>query len=111
MAKKKRKKLGWLPLAVFCLTFPIAVWVAALLLWFFWADLTRPFSKQAAKPTAAVKSESKTESKLDKAEKDSSPQLPEPVTHPSEEKLVDEDRRKLDAIIKRLQQRQSNKEG
>ena len=61
------------------------------------------FSKAADKPKAAVKSDSKVE----RVEKSDAHKPEEPVTNRSQEKLVDEDRHKLDAILKRLQERKA----
>ncbi len=109
MAQKKRKKRGWLRLVFLCISFPIVVWLGAFFVWFFWHDLTRLFFKDAAKPPAAVKSEPKIERKLERVDEDTSAHQP-PIDRAAE-KLVDEDRQKLDAIIKRLQQRQAGKDG
>ena len=109
MAQKKRKKSGWLRLLFLCLSFPILVWVGVFFVWFFWADLTRVFFKDAAKPPATAKSEAKIERKVERVDEDTSAQTPAIDRAP--EKLVDEERQKLDAIIKRLQQRQAGKDG
>ena len=94
MAQRKRKKRNWLRTALFYLLFPLVVWLAAVLLWFLWSDLTGPFFKAADKPKAAVKRESKIEAR----EKTDS-KKPEPV----QEKILDEDRRKLEDILKQRQ--------
>jgi len=108
MAQKKRKKRHWLRLLVLCVSFPIVVWLGAFFVWFFWADLTRIFFKEATKPSAVVKTEPKVERNLERADENTSAQKAPNDRAP--EKLVDEDREKLDAIIKRLQQRQAGKD-
>jgi len=104
--KKPKKKRSWLRRVLFYLLFPIVVWTAAFLVWFYWPDLTQNFSKPAAKPTASVKPEAKVErpdtGKADKTEV--------PAANRSSEKLADEEREKLDAILKRLQQRKAANE-
>jgi hypothetical protein len=109
MAQKKRKKRGWLRLVFLCISFPIVVWLGAFFVWFFWPDLTRLFVKEAAKPAAVVKGEPELEKKLERGDEEPLPQKSPSDRAP--EKLVDDDRQKLDAIIKRLQQRQAGKDG
>ncbi len=94
MAQKKRKKRSWLRTLFFYLLFPFVVWFVALLVWFYWYDLSRIFTKAADKPKDAVKRESKVEvrEKVDSNK-------PEQV----QEKILDEDRRKLDEILKQRQ--------
>lgn len=64
------------------------------MVWFYWYDLTRIFSKAGDKAKATVKSESKIEAR----EKVDS-KKPEQV----QEKILDEDRRKLEDILKQRQ--------
>lgn len=70
------------------------VWLVAFLVWFYWYELSRVFFRAADKPRAAVKSESKIEpvEKVDSKK-------PEQV----QEKILDEDRRKLEDILKQRQ--------
>lgn len=70
------------------------VWLVALLVWFYWYDLTRIFFKAADKPKDAVKRESKIEPR-DKVESTKPGQ--------GQEKILDEDRQKLEDILKRRQ--------
>ena len=94
MARRQRKKRGWLGTVLFYLLFPLVVWLVAFLVWFYWYDLTRIFSKAVEKPKAAVKRESKIEprEKVDSKK-------PEQV----QENILDEDRQKLEDILKRRQ--------
>lgn len=79
------------------------MWLGALVLWFFWADLIRLFSKPGEKPKAAAKNETK----IEKAGASPAQKPAEPAPTRSEEKLADEDRQKLDAIMKRLQEQKA----
>jgi flagellar biosynthesis/type III secretory pathway M-ring protein FliF/YscJ len=94
MAQRKRNKRGWLRTALFYLLFPLIIWLVALLIWFYWYDLTRIFTKAADKPKDAVKREGKIEprEKIDSNK-------PEQV----QEKILDEERRKLEDILKQRQ--------
>lgn len=107
MARRQRKKRGWLRTVLFYLLFPIAVWVSAFFIWFYWPDLVRIFSKPGEKPTPSVKSETTVE----RAKTGDASKPEEPVINRSEEKLADEERRKLEAILKRLQERKAGGEG
>jgi flagellar biosynthesis/type III secretory pathway M-ring protein FliF/YscJ len=103
--KKRKKKRSWLRVVLFYLLFPIVVWLGALVIWFFWADLTRLFSRPSEKPKAALKGEAK----IDKAGERPAKEPMEPALNRSQEKLADEDRQKLEAILKRLQEQQGAK--
>jgi hypothetical protein len=89
--KKRKNKRSLLRSALFYILFPLTVWFVAFLLWFYWHDVTRFFghSERNAKPIA------KSERRSDKVESGGST----PVTQPKE-KLSDEDRKKLDEILK-----------
>jgi hypothetical protein len=92
--KKRKSKRGMLRTALFYILFPLMVWFAAFLLWFYWHDLTRLFghSERSAKPSV------KSERRNDQVERSGST----PASQPKE-KLSDEDRKKLDEILKRRQ--------
>ena len=79
---------------LFYLLFPLVVWLVAFLVWFYWYDLTRHFSKTGDKPKAAIKRESNSE-----ARENVDAKKPEQV----QEKILDEDRRKLEDILKQRQ--------
>lgn len=103
MARKKRRNRSWVLTALFYLLFPTVVWFLAFLLWFYWYDLERLFFKASEKPRQAsghveAKQENRAEPKAPSAER-------------AEEEILDEERRKLDAIIKRLQERKADDEG
>jgi len=92
--RQRRRKPGWLRTVLFYLLFPLVVWLVAFLLWFYWYDLTANFSKGGGKPKESVKRESKIEAR----EKVDS-KRPERV----QEKILDEDRQKLEDILKQRQ--------
>jgi hypothetical protein len=94
MAQKKRPKRSWLKALLFYIFFPLIVWGLAFAIWLYWYDLTRLFSGEAQKSKAAVKASRR----LDKSEKADAP----PANRP-QEKILDEDRKSLEDILKRRQ--------
>jgi len=94
MAQKRRKKRSWLRSLLFYVFFPLVIWFGAFLLWFYWYDLTRLFSGAAQNSKAAAKASRR----LDKSEKADAP----PANRP-QEKILDEDRKSLEDILKRRQ--------
>ena len=92
--KKRKSKRGVLRTVLFYILFPLSVWFVAFLLWFYWHNLTRLFGHTEPKAKPSVKSERR----IDKVERDGSA----PANQPKE-KLSDEDRKKLDEILKRRQ--------
>jgi hypothetical protein len=102
MARKKRRSRSWVLTALFYLLFPPVIWFLAFLLWFYWYDLERVFFKPSEKPRQAsgqveAKQENRAEPKAPPAER-------------AEEEFLDEERQKLDAIIKRLKERKAGDE-
>jgi len=92
MAQKKRKKRGWFRRLLFYIFLPIFIWFVAFLVWFYWYELTRLFSGGANRSKPAAK----TSRQLDKSEKaESSP------TNRPREKILEEDRKSLEDILKR----------
>jgi len=85
VAQKRRKKGSWLRSLLIFICVPLIVWFLAFLIWFYWDDITNLFTKENSKPIP--KSEKVEPSSKNKAE----------------EKILDEDRKKLDAIIKQRQ--------
>ena len=79
---------------MFYVFFPLFIWLGAFLIWFYWYDLTRLFGREAQKSKAAAK----TSRKLDMSEKTDA--LP---AKPPQEKILEEDRKKLEDILKRRQ--------
>lgn len=87
--KKKQRRVSWGKRALFYILIPLVVWGIALLIWFYWYDL-RNVGKQDY--TDRPKSEPKNEKN-------------EPLERPTklrpQEKIQEEDRKKLEDIIKR----------
>lgn len=92
MARKPRRRRGWLRTVLFFMLFPLIVWFVAFLIWFYWYNLVGMFSKAEDKTKAAPKSEIRQE------QREKSAALP--AQQPAE-KISEEDRRKLDDILKR----------
>ena len=88
MATRKRKKRSWLGTLLFYILFPLIVWFVAFLLWFYWHDVSAWLSKGNAPPNPPVPL--KPRERGDTA----------PVKRPPE-KILEEDRKKLDEILKR----------
>ena len=86
MAKRKRKKRGWLRTLIFFILFPLIVWLIAFLVWFYWRDLSALWNKKSAPVDAPARSREHDETR--------------PAKRPPE-KILDEDRKKLEEILKR----------
>ena len=87
MAQKKQKKRRWLRNLLLFIFTPIIIWILAFLVWFFWRDIVELFDKKgSAKPPPGV-SRGAEKNQLRRENK-------------SQEKIPDEDRRKLDEILK-----------
>ena len=88
MATQKRKKRSRPRTLLFYILFPLIVWLVAFLLWFYWRDVSAWFSKGDAPVNSPGRV--KPRERSDTA----------PVERP-QEKILEEDRRKLDEILKR----------
>ena len=89
--KKKKKNRSWLKRLLIYIAIPFVVWFLAFVLWFFWQDMMRLFNR--SRPAEKLKTPaaaSANRSKVARPER-------------SEEKIREEDRRKLEDIIKRGQ--------
>jgi len=86
VATRKRKKRGRLRTLIFFILFPLIVWLIAFLLWFYWRDLSALWNKKSAPVDAPVRSRERDETR--------------PAKRPPE-KILDEDRKKLEEILKR----------
>lgn len=86
MATRKRKKRSRLRTLLFFIFFPLIVWLIAFLLWFYWRDLNALFKRDSAPANAPARVR----------ERDEAP----PAKRPPE-KILEEDRKKLDEILKR----------
>jgi hypothetical protein len=85
--KRRRKKQHWLRLVLLFILTPIVIWVFVFLIWLYLDDIIGLFtrsSKSASPPPKAVQKYPGGE--------------PSPKSK-SEEKILDEDRKKLDEII------------
>ena len=88
MATRKRKKRSRLRTLLFYILFPLVVWFVAFLLWFYWRDVSAWFSKGDAPVNPPVRVQPRERSDTAPAER-------------PPEKILEEDRRKLDEILKR----------
>ena len=88
MATRKRKKRSRLRTLLFYILFPLVVWFVAFLLWFYWHDVRTWFSKGDAPVNSPVRVKPRERSDTAPAER-------------PPEKILEEDRRKLDEILKR----------
>ena len=48
MARKKQRKKSWLRTLALFLLIPLAVWLIAFLLWFYWYDLSKSIQSRGA---------------------------------------------------------------
>lgn len=82
--KRRKKKSGWLRAALLFVFVPLFVWALAFLIWFNWTDFNN-FGKKtpATNPSTQVERPSKQTEK------------------PPPEKILEEDRKKLEEILKR----------
>ncbi len=76
MAKRKKRR-SWFRLLVLGLLTAVVVWFAAFMVWLFWSDIQR-LVKSGGKKTVS-----------------------EQAVKPSKEKIPDEDRKKLEEILKK----------
>jgi hypothetical protein len=80
VAKKTRRKLNWATLLVFFVLVPLVTWAVAFILWFSWTAPHKKDPKVSPKPAGKVD--------------------PPVVERPSGEKIREEERRRLEAILK-----------
>jgi hypothetical protein len=93
MAQRRRPKRSWVKGLLFYVFVPLSVWLVAFVIWFYWYDL-RDFFTQTKERTARPKMTRQLD-KDDKANR-------LPGKRP-QEKIFDDERKKLDDIIKRQQ--------
>jgi hypothetical protein len=89
MAGKKQRKKVRVRTVVLFLLLPLIVWFIAFLLWFYWYDLTNLFVKDAR----PVRSPARPVDRDERRER-------APTSKP-QERIFDDDRKKLDDILKR----------
>jgi hypothetical protein len=90
MARKKPRKRSWLRMLVLFLVTPLVVWLIAFLIWFYWYDLNSLFNKEEPR-----RARPKPARQIEKDEQRERPPAQQP-----KEKIFDEDRKKLDDILK-----------
>ncbi len=91
MARKKKSKSNWLKILLLFLFVPAAVWFAAFLLWFYWYDLN-----------AWVKPKNAGRAKSSVARQRAQEERREPgAAKRTQERILDEDRKKLEDILRR----------
>lgn len=91
MARKKKQKTRWLRILLLILLIPLGVWSGAIVIWFFWYDLTgwkNPDASRRAPPSAVRQRE--RDEKSDTG-----------ATRNPQERIFDDDRQKLEDILKR----------
>lgn len=91
MAQRQRRKRSWVKRLLVYIFVPLSVWFIAFVMWFYWYDF-RDFFIKDKEP----KNRSKATREFDKGEKVEQ----KPATRPRE-KIFDEERKKLEDIIKR----------
>ena len=84
MAKKKKRKIGWLRKLLLFICTPIIIWFLAFLIWFYWKDLAKSSTANKGKTQPAAKATRQAEP---------------PANKSADEKILDEDRKKLDEIL------------
>jgi len=89
VARKRRRKRSWLRTVLLFILTPLVVWFLAFLLWLYWDDITDLFTRDQK----SLKSPPSPPRQSEKVE--------QPTKNKSAEKILDEDRKKLDEIIKR----------
>jgi hypothetical protein len=86
VAKKTTSKRSWLrTLFLFVLT-PLVIWLLAFVLWLYWKDVSQLSRKDSAPIQPASKGAGKAE---------------QPAKNSSKERILEDDRRKLDEILKK----------
>jgi len=91
--KKKPKKNSWLTTVLIYVFVPLTIWCLAFVIWLYWDDIAKVFSKDSDKQRNAPRAARK----LDKTTNDTAP------TKGPQEKILDDDRKKLDDILKQRQ--------
>ena len=84
--KKRKKKSSWLKTLLFVILTPLIIWGLAFVLWFYWKDITGLIGREDK--NAATKANK---------------QVDRPTPPPdkaSRERINEEDRRKLEEILK-----------
>jgi hypothetical protein len=92
VAKRKRRKKSRIRTVLLFLLTPLVVWAVAFVIWLYWDDIVRNLTpgKDTSKPVAKRARKSETNQSPDRND-DKRPK----------EKILDEDRKTLDEIIRR----------
>ena len=91
MARKKQRKKSWARVLVLFFVAPFAIWLMAFLLWFYWHDLSRMFGGgEPPRPNPKPEREIERNGRRER-----------PAPAPPQEKIFEEDRQKLEDILKR----------
>jgi len=91
--KKKVKKAGWLKIVLIYTFFPLVIWSLAFFAWLYWDSIIAPFSTDKAegrKPARTIQDPEKSE------------KAPAPAKR-SPEGILDDDRKKLEDVLKQRQ--------
>ncbi|HEY2919822.1 MAG TPA: hypothetical protein VGK77_12620 [Candidatus Binatia bacterium] len=91
MAQRRRRKRSWVKRLLVYLFVPLTVWFIAFVIWFYWYNVRELFVKDKE-----AKNRTKSSHQLDKGEKMERGSAKRPP-----EKIFDEERKKLEDIIKR----------
>jgi hypothetical protein len=86
VAKKKKRKIGWLRKLLFFIFTPLLIWFLAFLIWFYWNDITGLSRRHNKTPGT------RAEKPFDRPSKQSE--------KTNQERIGEEDRRKLEDILK-----------
>jgi len=86
--KKPKRKQSWLKTVLIYIFVPLTIWFLAFIVWLYWDNIAGRFSKEKAPERPAARS-SKAKDKAEKA-----------PTKPPQEKILDDDRKKLEDILK-----------
>jgi 4-amino-4-deoxy-L-arabinose transferase-like glycosyltransferase len=84
VAKKRRRKRSWLGTLLFLICIPLVVWFLAFLIWFYWNDINGLFGRRDKIPQAGKEVE----------------RSGKPSDKTAQERIGEEDRRKLEEILK-----------
>jgi len=86
VAKKRRRKRTWLGSLLFFILTPLIIWFVAFLIWFYWYDITAFSSRRDNTPGQGASK------KVDRST--------QPSDKVAKELIGEEDRRKLEEILK-----------
>ena len=91
MAQRRRKKRSWFKSLLILVLTPLIIWFLAFLIWFYWNDIIKLAGWDKDRP----RTPSRAARNGDKLERPESP-----AEKRAQEKILDEDRKKLEAILK-----------